>query len=78
MDARNMRIPPVIAHKNRPAMTRPRITMCGGSRHGGWDDLAHCVAQLDAAHRHAYAAYVQDRLRVFDQLLEIVVNARCT
>jgi hypothetical protein len=58
-----------------PPMPHGR-TGLGESRHGGWDDLALWVAQLDATQRQAYAARVQDRLRVLDRILELVVNAK--
>jgi hypothetical protein len=41
---------------------------CGG--------LTRWVAQLDAAQRQAHAAHVQDRIRILDQMLELVVNAK--
>ncbi|GEM_PF-4252057 len=46
------------------------------SRHGGWDDLARWVAQMDATQRQVYAARVQDRLRVLATILKLVVNAK--
>ena len=58
-----------------PPVTHDR-TGLGESRHVGWDDLALWVAQLDATQRQAYAACVQDRLRVLDRILELVVNAK--
>ena len=45
-------------------------------RHEDCFDLAGWVAQLDAAHRRAYAARIQDRLRILEQLLEIAMNAK--
>ena len=58
-----------------PPVTHGR-TGFGESRHGGWDDLARWVAQLDATQRPVYAARVQDRLRVLAQILKLVVNAK--
>jgi hypothetical protein len=58
-----------------------RIQMCkiryGGSRHGQCCDLARWVAQLNPTQRQACAAYVQDRLRLLERLLSIVVAAKC-
>ena len=51
-------------------------TGIGDGRHGDWDDLARWAAQLEATQRQAYAARVQDRLRVLDRILKLVVNAK--
>ena len=40
------------------------------------DDLANWVAQLDATQRKAYAAYFQDRIRILDHILSMVVKAK--
>ena len=41
---------------------------CGG--------LTRWVAQLDAAQRQTHAAHVQDRIRILDRMLELIVNAK--
>jgi len=45
---------------------------------GEWGvyDPARWVAQLDATQRQAYAAHLQDRLRVLDRVLRLVVKAK--
>ena len=40
------------------------------------DGLAHWVVQLDTAQRQAHAAHVQDRIRILDRMLELIVNAK--
>lgn len=48
----------------------------GDSHHEDCNDSARWVAQLDTTQRQAYAANLQDRIRIVDRILELVVNAR--
>ena len=56
-------------------MTQGR-TGLGENRLEDCDDLTRWSAQLDAAQRQAYAAHVQDRIRILDRMLELIVNAK--
>jgi hypothetical protein len=69
------RVAPLVGNDGRPTI-QTRKKRCPKSRYGDCADLARWAAQLDAAQRQACAAYVQDRLRLLDRLLGIVVNAK--
>ena len=51
-------------------------TGLGNGRHVDDHELPRWAAQLDAAQRQAYAAHIQDRIRVLDRILRLVVNAK--
>jgi hypothetical protein len=70
------RVLPTVGGKDERPTIQTRKSISSGSQHGDGFDLARWVAQLDAAQREACAAYVQDRLRLLDRLLRIVVDAK--